>query len=120
MQIQLKQPEIVAALRQYISTQGINLSGKSVDIGFVAGRGESGLTATILIEEAELPELNFEGEVAQVINLPKTLQNVVDKATAAAEAAVPADDANKAETAEATEPPAVEAAPAKTSTSLFG
>lgn len=51
MQIQLKQAEIIAALKQYITSQGINLTGKTVDIEFTAGRKESGLTADISIEE---------------------------------------------------------------------
>lgn len=52
MQIQLKQTEIKKALEQYIANQGINLSGKSVDIQFTAGRKESGLTADIVIQDA--------------------------------------------------------------------
>jgi hypothetical protein len=62
MQIQLKQAEIVSALKQYIGSQGINLSGKSVEISFTAGRGQAGLTADIVIEEVALPSLDFEGE----------------------------------------------------------
>lgn len=52
MQIQLKQTEIIAALKQYITGQGISLSGKSVDISFTAGRKEAGITADISIEDA--------------------------------------------------------------------
>lgn len=51
MQIQLKQTEIIAALKQYITGQGISLSGKSVDISFTAGRKEAGITADISIED---------------------------------------------------------------------
>lgn len=53
MQIQLKQHEIVAALKQYISSQGIRLQGREVDIRFTAGRGSTGLTADIQIEDTE-------------------------------------------------------------------
>lgn len=58
MQIQLKQPEIQAALRMYVASQGINLSGKVVDISFTAGRGANGLAAEINIDEAtgQLPD----------------------------------------------------------------
>jgi hypothetical protein len=51
MQIQLKQLEIIAAIKGYISNQGINLKDKSVDIAFTAGRKEGGLIADIVIEE---------------------------------------------------------------------
>lgn len=55
MQIQLKQTEIVTALKQYIATQGISLAGKTVDISFTAGRKESGVVADISIEDADIP-----------------------------------------------------------------
>lgn len=55
MQIQLKQTEIVAALKQYIATSGISLSGKTVNISFTAGRKEAGITADISVEDAEIP-----------------------------------------------------------------
>lgn len=60
MQIQLKQAEIVAALKQYISTQGINLSGKTVDIRFTAGRRESGITADLVIEDSGVFDIDVE------------------------------------------------------------
>lgn len=59
MQIQLKQAEIIAAIKGYISSQGINLTGKDVTIAFTAGRKESGLTADISIEEGLQPMSNF-------------------------------------------------------------
>lgn len=51
MQIQLKQTEIVAALKQYITKQGINLTNKEVAITFTAGRKEGGLFADLIIED---------------------------------------------------------------------
>ena len=51
MQIQLKQNEIVSALKQYITSQGINLNQRTVDISFTASRGAAGLVADITIEE---------------------------------------------------------------------
>ena len=51
MQIQLKQTEIVCALKQYIAKQGIDLAGKTIDISFTAGRRDSGLSADISIED---------------------------------------------------------------------
>ena len=53
MQIQLKQSEIIQALKLYISTQGINLNGKTVEVAFTAGRKETGLSADIDIQDIE-------------------------------------------------------------------
>lgn len=59
MQISLKQSEIIAAIRGYIETQGINLSGKNVDISFTSGRKGNGLTADvdIYVGEKEVEEV---------------------------------------------------------------
>jgi hypothetical protein len=62
MQIQLKQTEIIAALKQYITAQGINLAGKDVSISFTAGRKESGITADLVIEDAGIPGFDDEAE----------------------------------------------------------
>lgn len=51
MQIHLKQLEIEAALRQFISQQGINLVGKTVEIAFTSGRKDNGLSAEVTIED---------------------------------------------------------------------
>lgn len=51
MQIHLKQLEIEAALRQFISQQGINLTGKVVEIAFTSGRKDNGLSAEVTIED---------------------------------------------------------------------
>lgn len=60
MQIQLKQAEIVTALKQYISSQGINLQNKTVNISFTAGRRESGITADLEIEDTRIPGFDNE------------------------------------------------------------
>lgn len=58
MLIQLKQSEIVAAIKQYVTNQGVNLADKRVDVSFTASRGTAGILADISIEEAEsLPDL---------------------------------------------------------------
>jgi len=54
MQIQLKQLEIVAALKMFINSQGINLTGKTVEIAFTSGRKDNGLSAEITIEDANI------------------------------------------------------------------
>jgi len=56
MQIQLKQTEIITALKQFITSQGIDLTGKDVSVTFTAGRKESGISAEMDIEENALPD----------------------------------------------------------------
>ena len=55
MQINLKQPEIEAALKLYITQQGINLQGKTVMIEFTSGRKNNGLSAEVSIEDSAVP-----------------------------------------------------------------
>jgi hypothetical protein len=109
MQIQLKQTEIIAALKQYISGQGINLVGKEVTISFTAGRKEAGVTADLVIEDAGIPGFDDAQEEAV-----KPVLTVVALAPAPQETPTPQ---------AAEEPPfATEAAPAEPKTpptSLF-
>lgn len=88
MQINLKQAEIKKALELYIGQQGIQLAGKDVSIRFTAGRGETGLTADILITATDLPDFGDEevgavapavAKLALVSNNPET--PVVDLAS---------------------------------------
>ena len=62
MKVKIQQNEIITALKQYISSQGINLQGKTVAIDFTAGRKEGGLTADISIEELDIPDFFEEPE----------------------------------------------------------
>ena len=55
MQIQLKQREIAEALKMFISQQGINLTGKTIEIEFTSGRKDNGLSAELTIEDAGTP-----------------------------------------------------------------
>lgn len=54
MQITLKQHEIETAVKGYLVSQGINLVGKDVTVGFTAGRAANGLSAEIDIEDMAL------------------------------------------------------------------
>ena len=54
MQIQLKQREIEAALKMFISQQGISLVNKTVEIEFTSGRKDNGLSAELTIEDSTL------------------------------------------------------------------
>jgi hypothetical protein len=56
MDIRFKQPQIEAALRGYIIKQGIDLTGRTVDIVFTAGRGGNGLMVDIALSEGDFKE----------------------------------------------------------------
>ena len=105
MQIQFKQAEIVAALKQYIASQGINTAGKSVEIAFSATRGAAGIVADVTIEDAAIP--GFSDSVGDDAGKPAL--SVVPAA------AKDATEETKTEAAEGAEPKAVPAAG-----SLFG
>ena len=71
MQIQLKQAEIVAALKQYITKQGIDLSSKLVEIRFTAGRKDGGLLADVTIDEDNfIPGIDDAASVAAAAQKP--------------------------------------------------
>lgn len=111
MQINLTQSEIVVALKNYISQQGINLYGKEVGISFTAGRKEKGISAEIEIEDIDLPQF---GEVEPatlelVRSIPAELLAVQDNMVALANDLTGIKE----------EPEPVEEVPTKT-TSLFG
>lgn len=78
MNIQLRQNEIIEALKNFITHQGINLTGKSVAIDFTAGRKTTGITADVTITDdaeyvakvplhLEAPVIPITHAVAQVI-----------------------------------------------------
>jgi hypothetical protein len=77
MQIQLKQTEIITALKQYITSQGIDLAGKEVSVAFTAGRKESGISAEMDIEDNPLPDFaDAEEEAPAPINKAPVLSMV--------------------------------------------
>lgn len=49
MQITLNHDEIVNAIEQYVSNQGITVDGKKTEVNMIAGRGSNGFSATIAI-----------------------------------------------------------------------
>lgn len=109
MQIQLKQSEIIAALKQYITSQGINLANKNVTISFTAGRKEAGVTADLLIEDSSIP--GFEDDDQEDQAKPAISVVPVLKAIEEPSAAVEDPRSDEASTKEA--------AVVKTPTSLF-
>jgi hypothetical protein len=129
MQILLKQAEIEAALRQYIGHQGINLSGKVITVDFTAGRGATGLSAEMHINDKAEEPVQVEPEPvavkptqAKVTRAIKAL-NLADAPKASDEVApklAPWDKEPVAAQVEAEPEPEQEAAPATKTTSLFG
>lgn len=63
MQITLKQSEIESALKFYIESQGIKLDGKVIEITFISGRKNNGLSAEVSIE-------NDKGSSVKAVELP--------------------------------------------------
>lgn len=113
MKVKIQQNEIITALKQYISSQGINLQGKAVAIDFTAGRKEGGLTADISIEELDIPDF-FE--------VPEHQAPALTVVPASSLTPAPAQEAPQESPAPAYEMTAeaeVVSAPVKT-TSLFG
>lgn len=125
MRIHLKQEEIVAALKQYISDKGIDLSAKDVTITFTAGRKNTGLSADMQIEDGEIPGYGLndgEDEIGDEMPTRPALAavpaNKADEVVKAAEEASAASDEPDAPQldVEATE----EAKTATKTVSLFG
>lgn len=110
MRIQLRQTEIEEALQQYIANQGINLTGKVVEIGFTASRSADGLTADVDITNAT----DNTKPTQAIPRAVKTEAQVAEQLAAPAEEA-PAQEEQATE-AQAEEAPAKDVTPAS---SLF-
>ena len=79
MQINLKQTEIIQALKSYISQKGINLSGKTVECAFTAGRKDSGISVEISIEDQDIPGYT-DGQPEEAEPAPPVVSKQVPKA----------------------------------------
>ena len=67
MLIQLRQSEIEAALREYVVNQGINLTGRRVDISFTSGRKDNGISADLdIVETQQTLKVTYETKPAEV------------------------------------------------------
>lgn len=123
MQIQLKQAEIVIALKMYIVSQGIILAGKEVGISFTAGRKEAGVLADISIEDPTAVSVATYGipvDAPAFEEAPKPVAAAVAQPTAVTVAAMEeAREMAAAETAVAEEPPFATEAPVAKANSLF-
>ena len=110
MRIQLRQTEIEEALQQYIANQGINLTGKVVEIGFTASRSADGLTADVDITNAT----DNAKPVQAIPRAVKTEAQVAEQPAAPVEEATAQEE--QAPKAQAEEAPTKEVSPAS---SLF-
>lgn len=132
MELNLKQVEIEAALRQYVSSQGFALTGRAVTITFTSGRTPSGLSALIDIGDVtEIPKQQVTGATMRTLEARGTdlsvgtsnLQLQSDGVASGAAADVSPQPGNVApEAGEVGESPATpepEAATGEAPTSLF-
>jgi hypothetical protein len=70
MKITLNQVEIEEALKQYVSGQGISVTGKSIEVNITAGRGPNGVTAELdIVSEAEIPSTAPAAKAAPTVEL---------------------------------------------------
>lgn len=83
MQIKIKQSEIIAAITGYITSQGISLAGKKVEVDFTAGRGDAGLSADITIEDP-VAEAAAQPNKPVLVSAPIMSQAAVEEKIAAA------------------------------------
>ena len=109
MQIQLNQTEIITALKDFVTKQGISLQGRSVEIVFTSGRKENGISADICISDDASDFPVFTSEEVQA----STLGAVVGTIT-------PAQSAFNNAVAEESLLDAPEVDPPTKPTSLFG
>lgn len=79
MQINLKQVEIEQALKKFLAGQGIAIQGKTVEIAFTAGRGASGLSAVVSVEDIGVPSFS-EAITDEAVIVPQPVLKVVDSA----------------------------------------
>lgn len=110
MKINLDQKDIVNALKQYVSSQGMPTSGKHVDVSFKAGRKGAGISCEINVSDEPIPGYSTADAKA-------TALAVNNKVTDPSAPALQPDVTTAAVTTEAVEAAGQEAAPAP---SLFG
>jgi hypothetical protein len=119
MQINLKQSEITAALKQYIVQQGFSLAGKTVEVTYTAGRAPAGMTAELVVEDQDIPGVELAPPESTGLKLVQDESKVTapdPEAPAEKPANVAVEDEPAADAkAEASQAIAV----AKSSTSLF-
>ena len=126
MRITLNQQEIEQALRQYISSNGFLVPGKTVTFGFTAGRAPNGMSVDIDIvndaQLAETPAAVVNKPVAPVVSKDAAKPKLVPVGPTPTPAPAPAEAQAEEAAAPAQqeeEPTNEEPAPAPTGKSLF-
>ena len=74
MKFILEQHEIKQALTEYITNQGIDISGQDTDISILAGRGENGYSATISTSKPKTTKKKKATVTSVKDTAPKTLE----------------------------------------------
>lgn len=118
MLIQLRQSEIEDAVKMYVTAQGINLTGKKIDMNFTAGRGSAGITVDIDIADAKLSDL-VQAQSGVQMRMPETAAAPREEA-AQAKPELPWEDNSVGKAEEAPAESEAEPAAATASTRLFG
>ena len=101
MNINLKQNAIIKGITLYLVSQGINVSGKAIDVTFTSGRKGTGLSADVSIEDSDAQQVTHhipgfsdaDGEPMGNQPKPTAVDAVkVDAATAPFDVAQPVED----------------------------
>lgn len=110
MNINLKQPEIEAALRQYIGRK-LDLRNSTLAIVFNMGRGDNGLSANLTIEDVSIPGFtdadDKDVDVAKTVLTPAGSSAAVKAMLASGLTPVSSDTDSKTDAATAEVKPAV-------------
>lgn len=82
MQIVLNEDEMKTAIRDYITSQGIDTVGKDIEIDLTAGRGANGFSASINIVPVTTTGNKMEDNFKPVSKDPvmEETNNIIDKA----------------------------------------
>lgn len=83
MRITLQNDEIEEALKTYVSSVGINLDGKDVDLNIIAGRGTNGTSVEIDISSESTKTKKTVSTVSSSKTKPKNADLTVAKAVVA-------------------------------------
>lgn len=97
MQIMLKQNELATAVRAYIQSQGINLSGKAVKVDFVTTRSPQNSTnAEITIEDANVDIPGYTDDSSSTDNKPALTLAAANTGTGASTSTATTEELNSA------------------------
>lgn len=129
MQIQLKQHEITEAIKIYLVSKGLNLTGKQVTAEFSMTRKPTQVSAEVIIAEVAIPGYTDAEEDAQPVTVKEVVQLASvttlpkkaepEAAPASAEASPEPAAEPKADEPVEVDPPTIESDAPKRTSSLF-